>query len=34
VHGEEDGLKAMAERVKTELRYPHHIPTYLQKVLL
>ena len=34
VHGEEEGLKAMAERVTAELRYKHHIPQYLQKVTL
>ncbi|MFH2204920.1 MAG: MBL fold metallo-hydrolase [Elusimicrobiota bacterium] len=34
VHGEPEGLKAMAERVQAELKFPFHIPTYLQKVLL
>ena len=32
VHGEEDGLRAMAERVEKDLRYPYVIPSYLQKI--
>lgn len=31
VHGEEDGLKAMGERVRAELGWNHHAPQYLEK---
>lgn len=34
VHGEDEGLKAMGERVGSELRWKHHTPHYLEKVVL
>ena len=34
VHGEEDGLAAMAERLDTELHFPHYTPDYEETVTL
>ncbi|PIP82331.1 MAG: MBL fold metallo-hydrolase [Elusimicrobia bacterium CG22_combo_CG10-13_8_21_14_all_63_91] len=34
VHGEDEGLKAMGERVGAELHWKHHTPHYLEKVYL
>jgi metallo-beta-lactamase family protein len=34
VHGEDEGLRAMGERVGKELHWKHHTPHYLEKVKL
>lgn len=34
VHGEDEGLKAMGERVGQELHWKHHTPHYMEKVKL